>query len=382
MVVEGGHYVLPLRWHGIPVSLLCHKPPASAAPTAVPEKTKPHTPWYSQSYLVPAQPQMPPPQPQMPPPQPQMPPPNVPPPHGMYPQMLQPHVMYPQLYPQVPPTYVMYPQRYPQVPQPHTMYPQMSAPHVTHLQTPPPHLMHPHMLPEGRPILTQEDVPDMPLTRDDDIQEPLMFHLDMPPTQEDVPLVIPWVRSDQNESPPKTPQSYYLLPYADYPSGPEPAMAPIATTAERKPSLYPPFYYPYSHFPRPVPVTTSTPTVTAKPAATAPAVFPPPNYPHFPWSRVGSAQPTAKPTLPATRPQSKNHPFPPQNPFLHPYQYSAPKPETTTTKPHFAYMPLPYQSFPPRMVPPYPAPMTRRTNSPLQRSHPQPQYHVMRYPSS
>ncbi|KAM8849326.1 uncharacterized protein AB9W97_021095 [Spinachia spinachia] len=375
MVVEGGHYVLPLRWHGIPVSLLCHKPPASAAPTAVPEKTKPHTPWYSQSYLVPPRAVPPPqagpppahvvplpPQPHVRQPQTQMPPPNVPPPYMMYPQVPPPYMMYPQ----VPPPYMMYPQ----VPPPYVVYPQM--PHVRHLQTPPPHSMHTHMLPEGIPPLTQEDVPKLAL--------------DMPLTREDVPLVMPLIsrmRSDQNESPLKTPQSYYLLPYADYHSGPEPAMAPIATTAEKREMPKRPLYQPYySHFPHPVPVTTSTPTVTAKPAATAPAVFPPPNYHHFPWSRVGSAQPTAKPTLPATRPQSKNHPFPPQNPFLHPYQYSAPKPETTTTKPHFAYMPLPYQSFPPRMVPPYPAPMTRRTNSPLQRSHPQPQYHVMPYPSS
>nr|XP_040028288.1 vegetative cell wall protein gp1-like [Gasterosteus aculeatus aculeatus] len=312
IIVEDGCYVLPLRWHGIPVSLLCHKP-------AAPQKPQPHTPWYSPSNPV-VSPHV-------------VPQPNV--------QKPPPHVMYPQLYPQMPAPHVIPPG----MPAPHVIPPGMPAPHVMHPQMVPPHLIYPQ--PEGMPPLKKEVVP-------------LTLGLDTPLTQKDVPQVplemplIPRMRSDQNESPPKIPQSYYFLPDPNYPSVPEPAKAPIATTAEKperpKRPLYPPFYHPYSHFPHPVPVTTSAPT--AKPAATAPPMFPFPIYPPFPRSGLGPPQATAKPTLPATRPQPQYFPFPPQNPFLHPYQYSAPKPETTMTRPQFAYMPFPS---PYQMVAPYPA---------------------------
>ncbi|XP_062413813.1 uncharacterized protein LOC134105260 [Pungitius pungitius] len=318
MVVEDGHYVLPLRWHGIPVSLLCHK--LASPSTAAPEKPQPPTPWNSPSYpLVPLPNRQ----------NPQMPPPN-----GQKPQ---PHVIYPQFYPQIP--------------TPDVMYPQMQPPHVRHPQMVLPHLIYPQMLPEGMPPLTQEDVP----------QTPLKLGLDMPLMEDDVPLVpleIPRMHSDQYGLPPKIPQSYFFLPYANYPSVPEPSKAPIATTAEKpempKLPLYPPFYHPYySNFPHPVSVT-SAPTATAKPAPKAPQIFPFPMHPSFPWSGL-PLQPTTNPTLPATRPQPQYFPFP------HSYEYSAPKPETTTTKPQFAYMPFPspYQSFPPRMVRPHPATMIK-----------------------
>ncbi|XP_062413846.1 uncharacterized protein LOC119203208 [Pungitius pungitius] len=215
MVVEDGRYVLPLRWHGIPVSLLCHKPVASASTTAGSEKPQPHTPWYSPSYPAVPQPTVVPrpempqptvvPRPEMPQPnvvsRPEMPQPNVvprpemlqpnvvprpekPQPHVMYPQLYPqipaPHVMYPQLYPQIPPPNVMYPHLYPQIPAPDVMYPQMPPPHVRHPQMVLPHLIYPQMLPEGMPPLTQEDVP-----------------LEMP--------LMPRMHSDQNGSPPKVP---------------------------------------------------------------------------------------------------------------------------------------------------------------------------------
>ncbi|XP_040028287.2 uncharacterized protein LOC120816613 [Gasterosteus aculeatus] len=412
VVVEDGGYVLPMRWHGIPVSLLCHKP-------AAPQNPQPHTPWYSPSnpavspHVVP-QPnvQKPPPHvmypqlyPQMPAPHvsppgmpaPHVSPPGMPAPHVSPPGMPAPHVSYPQFYPHMPAPHVIPPGLPaphvipPGLPAPHVMYPEfyphMPAPHVI----PPgmPHVMYPPMLSEGQPPLTREDVTQVPLKFGLDtplIQEdvPLTLGLDTPLKQKDVPQVplemplMPRMRSDQNESPPKIPQSYYFLPYPNYPSVPEPAKAPIATTAEKperpKRPLYPPFYHPYSHFPHPVPVTTSAPT--AKPAATAPPMFPFPIYPPFPWSGLGPPQATAKPTLPATRPQPQYFPFPPQNPFLHPYQYSVPKPETTMTRPQFAYMPFPS---PYQMVAPYPATLTKTTDSPPPKpSHPP--YPFMPYP--
>ncbi|KAI4809382.1 hypothetical protein KUCAC02_018266 [Chaenocephalus aceratus] len=45
MVQEGGSYVLPMRWQGIPVSLWCSKPASPpAAPTAAPPASKTNSP--------------------------------------------------------------------------------------------------------------------------------------------------------------------------------------------------------------------------------------------------------------------------------------------------------------------------------------------------
>ncbi|KAK9539147.1 hypothetical protein VZT92_004274 [Zoarces viviparus] len=60
MVQEGGSYVLPMHWQGIPVSLWCRKPAAPAPTTAAPQNPQPQHPWYPPSYPVMPPQQMPP----------------------------------------------------------------------------------------------------------------------------------------------------------------------------------------------------------------------------------------------------------------------------------------------------------------------------------
>ncbi|TNN37089.1 hypothetical protein EYF80_052751 [Liparis tanakae] len=84
---EGGSYVLPMRWQGIPVLLWCRKPAAASPSTAAQQNPQQQTPRH------------PPPYPSVMPPQPHVMPPHVLPPHVMPP--LSPHVMLPSPY--VPP---------------------------------------------------------------------------------------------------------------------------------------------------------------------------------------------------------------------------------------------------------------------------------------
>ncbi|XP_069574460.1 uncharacterized protein [Brachyistius frenatus] len=61
VIREGGSYVLPLRWHGIPVSLWCPKPSASSTTSAPPQTFRypPSNPRVPQIPRVPTVPQVP-----------------------------------------------------------------------------------------------------------------------------------------------------------------------------------------------------------------------------------------------------------------------------------------------------------------------------------
>ncbi|XP_034411247.1 tyrosine-protein phosphatase non-receptor type 23-like [Cyclopterus lumpus] len=157
---EGGSYILPMRWQGIPVVLWCRKP-ASPSPTTAAQENQHQTPWYPQSYphVMPPPPHVMLPSPYVPPlpyvPLPYEPPQGVPP-QGVLQSTPQPNVMQrrlhftlpmPQVYTAIP--HQVQPQTYPAIP--HQVQPQTypAIPHQVQPQTYPaiPHQVQPQTYP-------------------------------------------------------------------------------------------------------------------------------------------------------------------------------------------------------------------------------------------
>ncbi|KAK5859946.1 hypothetical protein PBY51_021461 [Eleginops maclovinus] len=285
MVQEGGSYVLPMRWQGIPVSLWCSNPAApTASPIATPSSTTaaPHSP-------APQIPSFPPSWPQVPQ-WPQLPGANKNP-DGSQSNIPQsyylPPYFYPQ-YPQVPETTTATTRepttakttrmpQYPQMPQ----WPQMPGanknPDGSQSNIPQSYYLPPYFYPQ---------YPQVPETTTATTREPTTAKTTRMPQYPQMPQwpQMPGANKNPDGSQSNIPQSYYLPPYfyPKYPQVPETTMTTTEPTTAKTTLLpqmpkYPqmpqmpqyPFFNPYlPNFPPPLPVTTAnilTTQTTAKP---------------------------------------------------------------------------------------------------------------------
>ncbi|XP_059200745.1 uncharacterized protein LOC131980513 [Centropristis striata] len=274
MVQEGGSYVLPMRWQGIPVSLWCPKPttPAAQVPQTllVPRTSKhpddsdhhhqdhfiPPLPNYYQYPMVPKNPEMP----QVP---------QSPWNHGFYP--------FPPLPVTVAPTTTAKP-----VP---VYYPPFPFPWLQPMPT------------TAKPTTTKAQLPPLPP------YFPYPFY-PLYPTPK------PTTTTTKTQTP------HVHLPFPPYPFFPPyPYPTPKPTTATTTTTTQPPHTHPYLPFPpyplfppypypTPKPTTAATTTTTTQPPHTHPHVHLPfpPYHPLFPL------YPTPKPTTTTKKTTTHTHP--------------------------------------------------------------------------
>ncbi|XP_074507331.1 uncharacterized protein LOC141777188 isoform X2 [Sebastes fasciatus] len=287
IVQEGGSYVLPMRWQGIPVSLWCPKPAAPALTTAapVPETSQAPVPEPTTNTKKPGIPQLP-------------------------------------QYPFFPPFYPYF-----RPPFPVTTAAPTTTTNPTTTTTAKPAVGKP-AAPSAAPSAAPAPPSAVPFPFYPPFYPPFPWPGPSPAAAKPMPKPQPpQFPPYMPFYPPYHPLPQFLPPYPQYPT-PKPITTTTPTTTKTttttKPKPQPPQFPPYMPF---------------YPPYHLPQFFPP--YPQYPTPKPKT---TTTPTTTTTKPKPQPLQFPPYMPFYNPYQlynyrdfippypqYPTPKPKTTTT---------------------------------------------------